>query len=130
MKKMRKVILLIIAVLIIAGITVLLIKKSETRGLTGVPENITDKYNELTEKYSQSLGVSLSMCKKGDRIVYEVAGSGGFSGESFYYDNLGNELGNYFWDDMGVPGEEEQQPPINRLEYTCSILKESKKQGS
>lgn len=101
--------------------------KSDDLPLLKIPKNVIEKYQELEKIYEQSLGTFLSSCTKGDQFVYRVSGSGGFTGIDFYYDDVGNELGSYSWSDIFTPGKALPKPPINILEYDCTVLKKSEK---
>ena len=91
----------------------------------GIPGPVTDKYDELALEYSEGLGAILNDCMKGSQKHYIVVGSGGFSGVTFIYDAQGKLLQNYSWDDMVEPGE--TPPPFDSEEYTCKVVRESKK---
>ncbi len=50
-----------------------------------IPNAVSKKYQEMAAgPYGASLGVTLSRCTKGNKIVYKVGGSGGFTIETFY----------------------------------------------
>ncbi|MCP6719815.1 MAG: cohesin domain-containing protein [Patescibacteria group bacterium] len=91
-----------------------------------IPKNVIEKYQELEKIYEQSLGATLSYCTKGSESIYDVSGNGGFSAVSFYFDTNGNQLAEYRRGDVIIPGKELPKPPINILEYECTVLKESK----
>lgn len=91
----------------------------------GTPQEAQDKYDELASQYGDSLGATLERCANDERVVYVAAGSGGFSGASYYYEPNGNLMGIYEWDDMVIVGEEEPQPPINVAEYRCALLEQT-----
>ena len=91
-----------------------------------IPKNVIEKYQELEKIYEQSLGATLSYCTKGSESIYDVSGSGGFSAVSFYFDTNGKQLAKYERGDIIIPGEK-RIPPINILEYECTMLKESEK---
>lgn len=101
--------------------------KSDDFLLLKIPKNVIEKYQELEKTYEQSLGTFLSSCTKGNQLIYLVSGSGGYTGINFYYDDIGNELGSYSWSDILTPGKALPKPPINILEYECTVLKESEK---
>lgn len=88
-----------------------------------VPITVSNKFTELDAIYNQSLGTRLSICTKANETIYMVDGSGGFSGETYYYDWQGNQLGTYYWDDVMVPNE--PRSPINISAYSCILLMES-----
>ena len=86
-----------------------------------VPQNVTEKYQELAKIYEKSLGASLVYCTKGNLSIYYVSGSGGYTGVRFYYDDNGNELENYSYSDDRpdlLP-----KSSIDISEYECTILK-------
>jgi len=91
-----------------------------------IPKNVIEKYQELEKIYGQSLGATLSYCIKESESIYDVSGSGGFSAVSFYFDTNGKQLAEYRRGDVIIPGKELPKPPINILEYECTVLKESK----
>lgn len=108
-----------------------------------VPSNVIAKYEELKVKYQDSLGAGIDKCVSdpytslGDngttlihfnpQVIYDVWGSGGFSGVNYYYFKGGEEFKTYEWDDvMEIPVNEpdfkEPEPPINKSLFKCTKL--------
>ena len=89
-----------------------------------IPPSVLEKYQALQKSaYESSLGVTIRSCKREGRIVYVVSGSGGFTGENFYYDDMGQAMGSYHWDDVIEPNE--PLPPVDLSKYECTVLKKS-----
>ena len=60
--------------------------------------------------------------------MYSVSGSGGFSGEDYYYNNKGSQIGFETLDDIG--GGKDLRNSIEKDTYQCSILETSMKYKS
>ena len=102
-----------------------------------VPNSVIIKYQELRQTYNESLGALLEECTQkgidqnkltGSRygVVYVVTGSGGYTGISYYYDKGGQELGYSEFTDAIDMNNPPPQPPIDREEYQCTMIKQSK----
>ncbi len=88
-----------------------------------VPERVLVRYNQLEEKYNNSIGAILYWCNKDEEIIYKVTGSGGFSGVDYFFDSDGWLIGTYEWDDMIEPNE--PKPPVEVDLEQCTLVKES-----
>ena len=122
MERKRKIviILIIIVVLAIGFWTYRTLKLNQS-----IPLTVQTKYQEFSQTYHGSMGTWLERCtKSGAQSIYLVEGSGGFSGESYYYDLTGKELGHWKWDDA-ISGDE-SQPPIDPESYQCTTLKKAR----
>jgi len=102
-----------------------------------IPKSVLLKFQELSQTYNKSLGALLEECTQkgidqnkltGSRygVVYVVTGSGGYTGISYYYDKGGQELGYSEFTDAIDMNNPPPQPPIDREEYQCTMIKQSK----
>jgi len=107
-----------LAVLVLV-ISLFLISCSESARVLSAEE----QYSALDAKYSQSVGARYEECRMGDQTLIVVSGNGGTSGELHYYDSSGKKVGEYYWDDVRVPGEPE--PPFSFDAQTCVVLRRS-----
>lgn len=94
------------------------VNKEESK--KSVPANVQAKYEVLREEYASSLGATLEFCTKGNKAMYAVSGSGGFSGVEYYYDKQGNQIESNIWDD--VIGDQEPKSSIDKSTYQCSVI--------
>src|SRR3989344_5429343 len=126
--------LLVLAGILIVGCNVELpcdpgpcIQENETNSTDSLiaPQEVLNKYEELDIQYKNSIGVFLESCNLGERRIFIVIGSGGFSGVNYYYDIEGKNLGTYVWDDIVEPNE--PGPPFNLYigDTRCNTLKQS-----
>jgi|GEM_PF-3960496 len=90
----------------------------------GLPLTVAARYEQLALLHSGSLGAAIEICRSGNESLYIVSGSGGFSGETYYYGGNGRPLGEYSWNDAREPGE--PKPPIDISGYDCKIIEKSK----
>lgn len=88
-----------------------------------IPDSVSEKYDELKDDYSESLGGFIYKCVKDDTI-YLVTGSGGYAGISYYYNENGDLLGFVSFSD--IPEEESGRPPVDLSTYDCTMIKQSK----
>lgn len=96
-----------------------------------IPKEVLLKYGELSEQYKDSLGASLSRCVKGDTVIYDTVGDGGYTGISYYHNAGGMFIESRKWSDVPeldsngniVP---HTQPIINIYEYNCTEILRSK----
>jgi len=91
---------------------------------SSLPLTVAARYGQLGLLHSGSLGASVELCRSGNESLYLVSGSGGFSGETYYYGEDGRPLGEYSWDDIREPGE--PKPPIDISAYDCRMIEKSK----
>jgi len=91
---------------------------------SSLPLTVAARYEQLSLLHSGSLGAFVELCRKGNESLYLVSGSGGFSGEIYYYGEDGRPLGEYSWDDIGEPGK--SKPPIDISGYDCNLIEKSK----
>ena len=120
---MKNKIIIALAFLLLASLLVGCVRqvRKEMPFYTEIPQPVLTKYVEMGEQYNNSLGANLQFCEVGDRNLFVVIGSGGFSGINYYYDANGNLLSSYVWDDMIEPNE--PQPPFD-IDYSkCRVLK-------
>ncbi|PIR45406.1 MAG: hypothetical protein COV09_01615 [Candidatus Vogelbacteria bacterium CG10_big_fil_rev_8_21_14_0_10_50_13] len=87
------------------------------------PGSVSQKYTEMVSKYGQSLGASISYCKKGQEAIYKVSGSGGFTAEAHYFDMSGASLGDKYYSDVQL--FESGNSQINISEYQCNDIQKS-----
>lgn len=85
-----------------------------------VPSEAEQKYTQLTEQYKGTLGTTLSRCMAAQETVYTVAGSSGYVGETFYYNQAGSELGRTEFYDTDVESDE---PPVKIDQNSCEIIR-------
>lgn len=100
----------------------------EAENKKSVPTSVQAKYEVLRQKYASSLGATLEFCTKGNEKMYTVSGSGGFSGDNYYYDMKGNQIGFETYDDIG--GGKDLRNSIEKDSYQCSVLETSMKYKS
>lgn len=128
MKQLPKVILIILAIVLIGtGAYFLLSGRNESYSgseTDDAPPSVTAKYEELSQKYEESLSAEMFSCRhnNNDQHVFIVEGSGGFSGEAFFYDSEGSLIGSHQYDDIFQPGEDPDEPPVDRSAYSCSTI--------
>jgi len=98
-----------------------------------IPQNVSEKYVELSDTYKGSLGTTLSKCIKSDEIVFQVLGSGGYTGISYYYTKKGSLIGAIPWSDnieIAIDDNGREivgiEPIINIRDYDCTELMRSK----
>jgi hypothetical protein len=92
-----------------------------------IPASVQAQYQTLKEKYSKSLGATLELCTKGNEKIYVVSGSGGFSGDNYYYDMKGDKIGFEAYDDIGG---NDLKNSIEIGSYKCTVLETSMKYKS
>ena len=126
-----KKILVGIGVIILGGIVILLLRNNPAD--TGVKKDapqdtylsMDDRYQELEKEYGESMGVSLQLCTKSysssNPTIYVLEASGGFGGETYYYDREGRELAWETWDDIGY----NDKTYLDLKAYNCDVIKET-----
>ncbi len=86
---------------------------------------VIEKYQELKRDRYYTIAVSLSRCVKGQEVIYQVSGSGGFTGDRFFFDSEGKQIWHWVWKDTIDPNEPKVSAPINISDYQCTKLYKS-----
>lgn len=97
---------------------------------TSVPLSVKNKYEEVKKEYANSLGSSLQLCTKGNKMVFVVEGSGGYTGIAYYYNNQGSLIGTKESSDtIQIIDGVSQAPkaPIDIESYSCQTIETSRK---
>lgn len=87
------------------------------------PGSVSQKYTEMVSMYGQSLGASISYCRKGQEAIYKVSGSGGYAAQNHYFSASGASLGTKYYSD--VQPFESGSSQINISEYQCNQIQKS-----
>lgn len=105
-----------------------------------IPDAAMAKYQQLELEYKNSLGAGINQCvsrpfigtevdAKGKEtpmvqlephVIYQVGGSGGYTGVGFYYGANGTSLGTDTWTDAITGDEPIPTVKVNISEYTCT----------
>ena len=94
-------------------------QKTSVLELSEMPPSVFAKHRELEELYGGARGAWIHQCVKGREKIFEVSGSGGFTGEYHYYTEEGRYIGEAGWSDA-LPFYNQPKPPVNIKEYNCS----------
>ena len=103
----------------------------ETEGQDEIVRNNTPrpawlKYQEMIQKFGHSLGAGIQLCSKGSEQIYAVYGSGGYTGETYFYTTDGSFVGVHAISDTCNLNNPSARPPVNLQEYTCLTIEQYK----
>ena len=89
---------------------------------TYIPESVLDSYVNMSLKYQRSIGAYIDECVHRDtgEVVLRVVGSGGYSGESYYFSTEGREIVSSVYTD--TPTDTPPKVDVDHLSFECSTI--------
>lgn len=92
-----------------------------------IPTSIDAKYNEVETIYKDSLGAGIKYCSNGIQQIYQIWGSGGYTGVMYYYSLDGTYLGEETFTDVLTDGDngKNNTSDITIAEYSCVDMRVS-----
>ncbi|MDO8452111.1 MAG: hypothetical protein Q7S76_04565 [bacterium] len=88
-----------------------------------IPQTVLDKYAEVSAKFRDTIGASLSICTRGNTYLYVIGVAGGYVSHSYYYDETGVYLGGKTTSDAIGGDENRNDVHIDLMTYACTTLK-------